>query len=90
MLPLESFPVLRKEEVYRMPSVESIYTVFDRCSNQKEQLGRNFISFPFIDPLNAFYVLNPTGDLIDSQTSFESFIKSKKLRLKVSFLTEFD
>jgi separase len=77
MLPLESMPILRKEEVYRMPSVSSIYIALDKMSNYyvpqknykrrkdnsyKEEVERNLMQFPIIDPLDTFYLINPSGD----------------------------
>jgi separase len=80
MLPLESMPILRKEEVYRMPSVSSIYIALDKMINyyvpQKnykrrkdnsfmipwKEVERNLMQFPIIDPLDTFYLINPSGD----------------------------
>ncbi|PON45962.1 Peptidase C50, separase [Trema orientale] len=73
MLPWESIPILRKEEVYRMPSVWSISSRLDRRSHHN----------PFIDPLDAFYVLNPSGDLINFKTRFENWFRDQNLEEKV-------
>ncbi|KAI3788961.1 hypothetical protein L2E82_01744 [Cichorium intybus] len=58
MLPWENLPVLRNQEVYRMPSFASISSTFDRCHQFQEN---NSSIFPMIDPLDAYYLLNPAG-----------------------------
>ncbi|XP_019425826.1 PREDICTED: separase isoform X1 [Lupinus angustifolius] len=83
MLPWENLPVLRNHEVYRMPSVSSISAVLDnKASNHQEQVERNLVPFPSIDPLDAFYLLNPDGDLSDTQITFESWFRDKNLEGK--------
>ncbi|KAF7803655.1 separase isoform X2 [Senna tora] len=79
MLPWENLPILRKQEVYRMPSVSSISALLNRSSNHHEQVERNSLSFPQIDPLDAFYLLNPDGDLIYTQIEFENWFKGQNL-----------
>ena len=73
MVPWESIPILRKEEVYRMPSAWSISTRLDRSSHHN----------PSIDPLDAFYVLNPSGDLSSLQTKFEKWFNDQNLEVLV-------
>ncbi|WJX81047.1 separase [Trifolium repens] len=82
MLPWESLPILRNQEVYRMPSVSSIFAVFYKDSNHKEQVERNLVPFPSIDPLDAFYLLNPGGDLVRTQIQFENYFRDKNLEGK--------
>ncbi|KAF6164599.1 hypothetical protein GIB67_032827 [Kingdonia uniflora] len=80
MLPWENLPVLRKQEVYRMPSVGSISSTINISCHLKEQIGRVVATaFPSIDPLDAFYLLNPSGDLQHTQAEFEEWFKDKKL-----------
>jgi separase len=81
MLPGESLPILRNQEVYRMPSVSSIFAVFYKDSNHKEQVERNLVPFPSIDPLDAFYLLNPGGDLVRTQIQFENYFRDKNLEV---------
>ncbi|XP_059648132.1 separase [Cornus florida] len=82
MLPWENLPLLRSQEVYRMPSVGCISATLDRCLHRKEQVGRNAVVFPLIDPLDAFYLLNPSGDLSSTQVEFEKWFKDQNLEGK--------
>ncbi|KAK7412084.1 hypothetical protein VNO78_03531 [Psophocarpus tetragonolobus] len=82
MLPWENLPILRNQEVYRMPSVSCISAVLQKGRNHKEQLGRNLSPFPLIDPLDAFYLLNPDGDLSGTQIEFENYFKDQNLEGK--------
>ncbi|XP_058007009.1 separase isoform X2 [Hevea brasiliensis] len=82
MLPWENLPVLRSQEVYRMPSVGSICLTLDRSCNCPEQVGRIVSAFPHIDPLDAFYLLNPSGDLSSTQVEFENWFRVQNLEGK--------
>ncbi|XP_024626543.1 separase [Medicago truncatula] len=82
MIPWENLPILRNQEVYRMPSVSSIFAVFDKGNYQKVQVGRNSAPFPSIDPLDAFYLVNPGGDLVGTQIKFESYFRDKNIEGK--------
>ncbi|KAJ7946655.1 putative Separase [Quillaja saponaria] len=86
MLPWENFPILRSQEVYRMPSVSSISAALDLSNNLQEQVGRTVASFPVIDPLDAFYLLNPSGDLSSTQVTFENWFRDQKLEGKAGFV----
>ncbi|KAL6517690.1 hypothetical protein OROMI_033391 [Orobanche minor] len=80
MLPWESLPILRNQEVYRMPSISSIFATLDRC---QEQFATSISPFPLIDPLDSYYVLNPDGDLSRTQVTFESWFKDQNIEGKV-------
>ncbi|KAK7302457.1 hypothetical protein RJT34_13347 [Clitoria ternatea] len=82
MLPWENLPILRNQEVYRMPSVSCISAVLHNSNNHKEQVGRNLVPFPSIDPLDAFYLLNPDGDLRRTQIEFEHYFRDQNLEGK--------
>ncbi|KAL7205879.1 hypothetical protein ACSBR2_018738 [Camellia fascicularis] len=82
MLPWENLPLLRNQEVYRMPSVGSISATLDRCCQLKEQVWRNPVIFPLMDPLDAFYLLNPGGDLSSTQVEFEDWFRNQNLEGK--------
>ncbi|XP_030477632.1 separase isoform X2 [Cannabis sativa] len=75
MLPWENIPVLRTQEVYRMPSIWSISARLDKSYHCQDQVK----TFPFIDPLDAFYLLNPDGDLSCTQNEFENWFKDQQL-----------
>lgn len=71
--------MLRTQEVYRMPSIGSISAILDRSHHHQEQAGMNAAAFPLIDPLDAFYLLNPSGDLSSSQTAFEKWFRDQNI-----------
>jgi len=50
-LPLETLSALKDNEVYRMPSVSSMFVLFDKCNNKKKQVESNLAPFPSIDHL---------------------------------------
>ncbi|KAI3774516.1 hypothetical protein L1987_49074 [Smallanthus sonchifolius] len=77
MLPWESLPVLRNQEVYRMPSVASISCTYDRCCHFQEKVGEDSSLFPMIDPLDAYYLLNPGGDLYRTEAEFGNWFKDQ-------------
>ncbi|GAQ80926.1 Regulator of spindle pole body duplication [Klebsormidium nitens] len=79
-LPWESLPVLRSSRVYRAPSVASIRALVARSRHQSllatattEERARFSV-----DASNAFYLLNPSGDLEATQASFEQWFRSQK------------
>ncbi|PWA66399.1 separase [Artemisia annua] len=80
MLPWESMPLLKKQEVYRMPSVASISCTYDRCCHIQEKAGKDSAVFPMIDPLDAYYLLNPGGDLSDTEAEFRAWFKDQNLK----------
>jgi len=65
-----------------MPSVSSIFTVLHNWSNQK-QVAENTISFPSVDPFNAFYILDPENQKYDVYDEMEQ--KYRFLHLKVFY-----
>ncbi|CAA7401560.1 unnamed protein product [Spirodela intermedia] len=77
MLPWENLPILRKEEVYRMPSMSSISVTLAR-NFQNEESERLGASIPSVDPLDAYYLLNPSGDLSSTQMEFEEWFRNQK------------
>ncbi|KAJ4717002.1 putative Separase [Melia azedarach] len=82
MLPWENIPILRKQEVYRMPSVGSISATLERIHHHQEHVKGLVATFPLIDPLDAFYLLNPSGDLSRTQFEFEDWCKDQNLEGK--------
>ncbi|XP_011008695.1 PREDICTED: separase [Populus euphratica] len=82
MLPWENIPILRNQEVYRMPSVGSICFTLDRRCHQQEHVEKITTAFPLIDPLDAFYLLNPGGDLSSTQVEFENWFIDQNLEGK--------
>ncbi|XVF45726.1 hypothetical protein PTKIN_Ptkin02bG0229600 [Pterospermum kingtungense] len=82
MLPWESIPILRQQEVYRMPSVGSISMTLERSSRYQDEMGSNAAAFPLIDPFDAFYLLNPGGDLPNTQAQFENWFRDQNFEGK--------
>ncbi|KAH7835743.1 hypothetical protein Vadar_029399 [Vaccinium darrowii] len=82
MLPWESSPIVRNQEVYRRPSIGSIFAILDRCCQFQEHDAKNAGIFPLINPLDAFYLLNPSGDLNGTQGKLEDFFRERNLEGK--------
>lgn len=64
-----------------MPSIGSISTTLERSHDHQELVRTVAAAFPFIDPLDAFYLLNPSGDLGSTQNEFESWFRDQKLEV---------
>ncbi|KAJ1281207.1 hypothetical protein BS78_04G290200 [Paspalum vaginatum] len=76
MLPWESLPVLRNQEAYRMPSIASILLALSRSKDQCKDRSAIVPPFPVINPLNSFYLLNPSGDLSSTQEEFDQLFRN--------------
>lgn len=83
MFPWESLPILRKQEVYRMPSVAGIRYTYDRCFLNQEKAGKDHVVCPMVDPVKGYYILNPAGNLPKTEASFFKFFEAHKLQVKV-------
>ncbi|KNA25484.1 hypothetical protein SOVF_006490 [Spinacia oleracea] len=81
MLPWENMPIMREQEVYRMPSVASIFMALQRRS-VLENVARLGTKFPLIDPLDAYFLLNPSGDLSRTQSEFEEWFRHQNIQGK--------
>ncbi|KAL8160482.1 hypothetical protein V2J09_002019 [Rumex salicifolius] len=81
MLPWENVPILREQEVYRMPSISCISAILQKT---RPQQGSGVVddSLPLIDPLDAFYLVNPSGDLGATQAEFEEWFRGQNLEGK--------
>ncbi|XP_057803899.1 separase isoform X2 [Salvia miltiorrhiza] len=79
MLPWECLPILRNQEVYRMPSIGSIFATLDRHCENQNRLETSVPVFPLIDPLDSYYLLNPDGDLSRTQVEFENWFKNQDI-----------
>ena len=84
MLPMENIPILRKQAVSRLPCLSFLrdrilYAQSKKSSNSsggnkmdnKENAGNDL----HLSKKNTFYVLNPSGDLVDTQKEFETLFK---------------
>ncbi|KAM0870742.1 hypothetical protein ACQ4PT_039815 [Festuca glaucescens] len=76
MLPWENLPALRNQEIYRMPSMRSILLALARSTNHHKDASAMAPPFPVIDPFDAFYLLNPSGDLISTQDEFYQLFRN--------------
>lgn len=82
MFPFESTPILQPQAVSRLPCLSFLR---DRILYARSYGSRHaFDDFGMVDTewkdisvsrKNAFYVLNPSGDLIDTQKEFEPLFK---------------
>ncbi|XP_049936932.1 separase isoform X2 [Nymphaea colorata] len=91
MLPWESLPVLHNQEVYRMPSVGSVLSTLNRWSSNEVWARRGIDdggNFPCINLFDAFYLLNPGGDLSGTQAEFEDWFKSQNWEGRISIPSE--
>lgn len=61
-----------------MPSVGSISAVLKKRSLQGKTARS---SFPLIDPLDSFYLLNPGGDLSETQGEFENWFRDQNFEV---------
>lgn len=76
MLPWENIPILSNQEVYRMPSVNSILFTLKRCLYNQQ--GNSIAAgFPRVNPSDAYYLLNPGGDLEKTQTELEQWFRNQ-------------
>ena len=80
MLPWENLPALRNQDIYRMPSMRSIFLALIRSINHKDASAMT-PPFRVIDPLDAFYLLNPSGDLTSTQEEFDQLLRNYELKV---------
>ncbi|KAG5270267.1 hypothetical protein AALO_G00190700 [Alosa alosa] len=73
-LPWESIPCLRPRTVTRMPSLQA---VLGHAYLQK--LDAECVLVQGVDPQQVFYVLNPDGNLPDTQQRFEEWFSSEEV-----------
>lgn len=64
-----------------MPSVGSISVMLDRIHHHQEQVDKMVAAFPLIDPMDAFFLLNPSGDLSSTQVEFEKWFKDQNFEV---------
>ena len=67
--PWESLPILRGHSVSRVPSLSFL---LDRLRMRPH--------FGAVDPQRAFFVLNPAGDLKNTQKTFEPLLRAQEKR----------
>jgi separase len=89
MLPWENLPALRNQEIYRMPSMRSIFLALTRSTNHHKDASAMAPPFPVIDPFDAFYLLNPSGDLISTQDEFYQLFRNYEWKVTMMCLLLF-
>lgn len=73
-----------------MPSVGSILATASRNYHNQDQVRSIVTAFPLIDPLDAFYLLNPGGDLTYTQNEFETWFRDQNMEVISWFLFLFE
>lgn len=80
-IPWESLPVLRGRSVSRIPNVDFLLDRLEYCQ-QMGVGGSSAANGPIdrivVDPRNTFYVLNPSGDLKNTEGRFIGWLKDMK------------
>lgn len=64
-----------------MPSVGSISATASRNYPNQDQVRSIVTAFPLIDPLDAFYLVNPSGDLTYTQNEFETWFRDQNMEV---------
>ncbi|KAI9727615.1 MAG: hypothetical protein M1834_008055 [Cirrosporium novae-zelandiae] len=71
--PWESIPCLKEQSVSRVPSLGSLRDILNHQQREAENKGLD----PFVlEPRNGAYVLNPGGDLKNTQLTFQDPLRS--------------
>lgn len=86
MLPWENLPVLRNQEIYRMPSMGSIVLALSQSNNHYKDVSAKALPFPVVNPSNTFYLLNPSGDLSSTQEEFHQLFRNYEWKVKHDLL----
>ncbi|GJT89848.1 putative DNA polymerase delta subunit 4-like protein [Tanacetum coccineum] len=79
VIPWESMPFMRLEDTYRMPCVMSNFSTLERSSH----LIKDNAIFPAVDPRKLYYVLNPEGNLEESEEKLLPVFKAKRFEGQV-------
>lgn len=75
-IPWESLPVLRGRSVSRIPSIDFLLDRLQYCRQTGIGFGeREIIDRAVVDPKKTYYVLNPSGDLKNTEGRFSSWLK---------------
>lgn len=84
-IPWESIPVLRGRSISRIPSLSFL---FDRLALARFERGESLKQPPpsfddhfFVDARKTFFILNPSGDLKNTEGRFAPWLKEMKTRV---------
>ncbi|KAI7832057.1 peptidase family C50-domain-containing protein [Kickxella alabastrina] len=79
-VPWECLPCLRDYPISRVPSIAFLQDRISAMNTLRRGASPLMTSAPpgvFVDGNRAFYVLNPEGDLLRTQSNFESFLQAQ-------------
>lgn len=77
-IPWESIPILRGRSVSRIPGVDFLLDRLQYVRQTRGVRGSALVDrFP-VDPRNAYFVLNPSGDLKNTEGRFAPWLKEMK------------
>ncbi|GJQ93045.1 separase [Tanacetum coccineum] len=80
MLPWESMKGLENQDIYRMPSVSSILYTYQKCDKSQRKAVRDRASYATLDMSDAYYVINPTGDLRNTKNPQFVYLRGTRRR----------
>ncbi|KAF8831565.1 hypothetical protein HHX47_DHR1000449 [Lentinula edodes] len=76
-LPWENIPILRGRSVSRIPSISFLLDRVQFARLRQSELGSssNTVDRAVCDPTNAYYIINPSGDLERTEERFKPWLK---------------
>lgn len=74
-IPWESLPILRGRSVSRIPSVDFLLDRVQYCQMNVGEREGGSVDRCTVDPRKAYYVLNPSGDLKNTEGRFVNWLK---------------
>ena len=78
-LPWESLPILRGESVSRIPDMRFLLDRLDLADHHRDGKNKGLgAGRARVDPRKTFYVLNPAGDLLGTESRFKDWLKEMK------------
>lgn len=76
-IPWESIPILRGRSISRIPSVDFLLDRVQYCQ-QMGTRSREQVDRIVVDPRKTYYILNPSGDLKNTEGRFLGWLKDMK------------
>ncbi|TFY60535.1 hypothetical protein EVJ58_g5088 [Rhodofomes roseus] len=80
-IPWESLPILRGQSISRIPNMDFLIDRLELARQQRDARGQDserVVDRINIDPRKAYYVLNPSGDLKNTQERFADWAKGMR------------
>ncbi|EKM60615.1 uncharacterized protein PHACADRAFT_203784 [Phanerochaete carnosa HHB-10118-sp] len=77
-VPWESLPILRGRSISRIPSVDFLLDRLEYCQQMKvagSSAAQGSVDRIVVDPRSTYYVLNPSGDLKNTEGRFLDWLK---------------